>query len=128
MAAPFETSVICPILVGRAPQLEALSHLIIQAHNSHGQTALIAGEAGVGKSRLVVEASALGVRQGFAVLRGRCFEPDRVLPYAPLIDLLRAFLVACSPEEIAGTLGPTASELVKPLPELANILPGLEPS
>jgi predicted ATPase len=68
MAAPFETPVICPVLVGRAPQLEALSHLIVQAHNSHGQTALIAGEAGVGKSRLIIEASALATRQGFAVL------------------------------------------------------------
>jgi len=128
MAAPFETSVICPILVGRAPQLEALSHLIVQAHNSPGQTALIAGEAGVGKSRLVVEANALAARQGFAVLRGRCFEPDRVLPYAPLIDLLRTFLASSSPEQIAEALGPTAPELVKPLPELANVLPGLAPS
>jgi len=70
MAVPFETSVICPVLVGRAPQLEALSRLIVQAHNSHGQTALIAGEAGVGKSRLVAETKARASHQGFAVGSG----------------------------------------------------------
>jgi predicted ATPase len=67
MAAPFETRSSAQSW-GRAPQLEALSHLIVQAHNSHGQTALIAGEAGVGKLRLIIEASALATRQGFAVL------------------------------------------------------------
>src|SRR6266508_2471670 len=128
MAAPFETSVVCPILIGREMQLDALDRLIAQASGGQGQAALIAGEAGTGKSRLAAETKARASRQGFAVLQGRCFEPDRVLPYAPLIDLLRAFLASGSSEEIAGALGPTAPELVKPLPELANILPGLAPS
>jgi len=57
-----------------------------------GQTALIAGEAGVGKSRLVAEISARARGRGRAVMQGRCFEPDRALPYMPLLDLLRTYL------------------------------------
>ena len=52
--------------------------------------ALVTGEAGIGKSRLVAEALAGLDAERARVLRGRCFEPDRALPYAPILDLLRA--------------------------------------
>jgi DNA-binding NarL/FixJ family response regulator len=127
MAAPFETSVICPVLIGRELQLAALGRLIAQAYRGHGQTALVAGEAGIGKSRLVAEIKRHAVQQGFAVLQGRCFEPDGVLPYAPLLDLLRAFVAVQPPNDVAELLGTTAAELVKLLPELTVALPDLSP-
>src|SRR2546425_851594 len=98
MAVPFDPLLICPALIGRAPQLETLDRLLTQTASGHGQIALIVGGAGVGKSRLVAEMETHAVAQGFAVLRGRCFEPDRTLPYAPLLDLLRVDLAASTPE------------------------------
>ncbi len=44
--------VVCPVLIGRAPHLEVLERYLKQAVENRGQTLLIAGEAGVGKSRL----------------------------------------------------------------------------
>lgn len=128
MAVPFERSIVCPMLIGRAAQLDALERRIALACAGHGQVALVVGEAGIGKSRLVAEARVRAVEQGFAILQGHCFEPDRALPYAPLLDLLRAFLAAHRVDEIAKALGPSAAELVTLLPELADILPDAVPT
>jgi hypothetical protein len=64
--APFLQPVTCPVLIGRAAQRDALFKYIDSASSGHGQTALIAGEAGVGKSRLVAEAKAYAAAGGFA--------------------------------------------------------------
>lgn len=117
MAVPFDPLLICPALIGRAPHLETPDRLLTLAASGHGQIALVAGEAGVGKSRLVAEIEKHAIAQGYAVLRGRCFEADRSLPYAPLLDLLRVDLPAYTPEAIAPALGPVAAQLVGLLPE-----------
>jgi DNA-binding CsgD family transcriptional regulator len=122
LAALAESSIVCPVLIGRVAQLDALERRIALARESHGQTLLIAGEAGIGKSRLLAEVQARAVQQGFALFQGRCFAPDRALPYAPLIDLLRTFLAANPVDAIADAMGPGVAELVKLLPELADIL------
>jgi DNA-binding CsgD family transcriptional regulator len=51
--------------------------------------ALLSGEAGIGKSRLVAAIKAQAEEAGFLILQGRCFETDQTLPYAPLLDLMR---------------------------------------
>jgi DNA-binding CsgD family transcriptional regulator len=130
MAQTIVQPVICPVLVGRSAYLETLHHLIEQVNNEDRGfgTAVISGEAGIGKSRLADEVKGYAVRRGFHVLHGNCFEPDQALPYAPLLDLLRLFCVAHSPAEIAQELGPVAPELVPLLPELAVWLPDLVPT
>jgi predicted ATPase len=102
MPDPLPPSILCPILIGRDPQVAVLARLLDQARAGHGQIALISGEAGIGKSRLVAETRKLAYEQGFAILQGTCFEPDRVLPYAPLIDLLRTLPLATTlPTELS---------------------------
>ena len=127
MAVPLTRSIVCPVLIGRRTHLDTLLQFMEQAKSGHGQTVLISGEAGIGKSRLVAEAikharssNAQAESQAALILEGRCFEPDRALPYAPFLDLLRSFLAVQSPDEAAELLGPTASELVKLLPEFAG--------
>ena len=127
--------IVCPVLIGRIPSLEALLRLMEQACEGHGHTLLIAGEAGMGKSRLVAEATtrfrssqAQATSPAILILEGWCFEPDRSLPYAPLLDLLHSFLASHSPEDIAACLDQDAPELVKLLPELGALLPGLTPA
>src|SRR5689334_10851896 len=104
MNAPFETPIVCPVLIGRERQLDLLSRLVDQARTGQGQTALIAGEAGIGKSRLIAELKPAATRQGLTILQGRCFEPDRVLPYAPLLDLLPSWLAGRAAHEVADML------------------------
>jgi predicted ATPase len=127
MATPLDRSIVCPVLIGRAMLLDALNHLVARAVTGQGQVALIAGEAGMGKSRLVAEVMAHAQRQGFVVLQGYCFEPDRVLPYAPLLDLLRVDLAGRAPDAIAPALGPMAPQLASLLPEYRSLLADLAP-
>src|SRR5581483_2128154 len=62
-------------------------------------------------------------QQGFTVLQGNCFTPDRSHPYAPLIDLLRAMCVGCETAALAALIGPIAPELARLLPDLTLRLP-----
>jgi predicted ATPase len=86
MAAFSSGSFLCPVLIGRTPLLEELARLIDHTQGGTGQTLLFAGEAGIGKSRLVAEAKTCAIQRGFHILQGNCFELDRALPYAPLLD------------------------------------------
>ncbi len=120
-----EKSVVCPVLIGRASAVQTLERAIDSARSGQGQAVVLAGEAGIGKTRLTAEAKARAADKGFTILQGRCFEPDRALPYAPLLDLLRAYCAAHSPAEIAHNIGNTAPDLIKLLPELAALIPDI---
>jgi len=87
----FDKSLVCPVLIGRENDLQRLDRLTTQAQEGRGQIALISGEAGIGKSRLIREAKARAP-QGTLILEGACFQTESVLPYAPLLDLFRNFL------------------------------------
>ncbi len=120
----FGQPVICPVLIGRTAPLEALERWLVRAREGHGQTVLIAGEAGVGKSRLLAEARRCAERLGLTVLLGNCFEADRTLPYAPLLDLLHALAVS-GPAGPAPPPGSPDHDLLRRLPDLAPVLPDL---
>lgn len=71
-----ETSYVSPVLLGRAGHLDRLTRFIDAAPNDP-RTVLVAGEAGIGKSRLILEASSLATTRAYRVLQGTCFEHDR---------------------------------------------------
>src|SRR5204863_6865060 len=51
----------------------------------------------------------------------------RVLPYAPLLDVLRTALAGRAPAEIARLFGPAGAALARLLPEIAELLPSSTP-
>src|SRR5690242_11134881 len=97
--------VVCPTLIGRDAQLDSLRQLLGRAREGHGRVALIVGEAGVGKSRLLRALSDEARGGGFFVLQGSCFEAERSIPYAPLVDLVRLFASARSTALVEHVLG-----------------------
>jgi predicted ATPase len=113
----FDKLVVCPRLIGRENDLQLLDRLILQIGAKSGQIALISGEAGIGKSRLVREAR-IRAPKGTLILEGHCFQTELALPYAPFIDLFRNFFAIHSTEEIARAMKSSAPQLVKLLPEL----------
>jgi DNA-binding CsgD family transcriptional regulator len=123
--------ILCPKIIGRTPEFAALRSLVEQAKGGQGHIALIAGEAGIGKSRLVSELKTTAVAQGFLVVQGACFPTDLTYPYAPLLDLLRS-LVASNPKaSLTAAVETLARDIFPLLPELVpgqtTPLPRLEP-
>lgn len=112
-------------LVGRRRELATLQERLTRMAQGAGGTILISGEAGIGKSRLVAEARACAAAANWSIVQGNCYEPDRSLPYAPLLDLFRSHLTGRPADDFAQTFGPSAPELVKLLPELATLWPGV---
>ncbi|WP_084962237.1 helix-turn-helix transcriptional regulator [Thermoactinospora rubra] len=77
------------VLIGRRSELEALVRVLEAAAAGTAGVALVGGDAGIGKTRLVTELTAEARRRGFTVLVGQCAELGDALPYLPLIDALR---------------------------------------
>jgi DNA-binding SARP family transcriptional activator len=77
-------------VVGRALELGRLEQALDDATAGHGTTALVAGSAGIGKTRLVGELAERARRRGVTVLTGRCIDlVGAALPYFPLVEAFR---------------------------------------
>jgi class 3 adenylate cyclase len=79
------------IFVGRESQLERLDELWKEATAGKRRVALLAGEPGVGKTRLAAELAMRAHEEGAVVLAGRCDE-DLGVPYQPFVEALRHFV------------------------------------
>jgi DNA-binding CsgD family transcriptional regulator/tetratricopeptide (TPR) repeat protein len=123
MALSSHKPIVCPILIGRAADLTALYVLVDQAKRGEGQVALISGEAGIGKSRLIAEVKTHAASQGFLLLQGNCFQTDSAFPYAPFLDLLRSYFSSSSLVTGHHDLAPFVQELSEFLPDVTSLIP-----
>ncbi len=90
---------------------------------------LLAGEPGIGKTRLLQAAAQQAVAQGWAVLSGGCHRRDGQQPYSPLLDALAQYLHALPPAGLRAALVGCA-RLGRLLPELVALpepLPAVPP-
>ncbi|SDR89389.1 Predicted ATPase [Friedmanniella luteola] len=78
-----------PPLVGRDRELAALEVLLDGAESGRPQLAVLVGEAGIGKTRLVAELSATARGRGFLVLSARCSSDEGAPPLWPWVGVLR---------------------------------------
>ena len=74
-------------LVGRDRELRLLEESLEECLGGRGALIVIAGEAGIGKSRLIEEFGKLATRRGVRVIVGRCV-PGTQAPYLPFQDAL----------------------------------------
>src|ERR1044071_1342267 len=112
MAGPVSSSV----FVGREQELAALEAAVARADSGEGAVVLLAGESGIGKSRLIGELSERARAGGATVLTGECLElAEGELPYAPIVGALRSR----GRDEVEELIGPAHDELARLLPELA---------
>ena len=105
--------------IGRSEELGRLSDLLEKAEQSRRAVALVAGDAGVGKTRLLGELAEQARNRGARVLVGGCMETGDVgLPYVPFVDAFSD--LGARPEETELT-----SSLVAAVPNLGRLLPAL---
>ena len=123
-----DRAIISPVLVGRTRDVARLAEAARTVQQGTGLVVLLAGEAGVGKSRLAAELRRQVAQNQWTILTGHCFERDLLFPYAPIVDALRAYLGPLPGAVVADRCGLAAAELVKLLPELALTITGLHPT
>jgi predicted ATPase len=75
-------------LVGRSAELSALRALIDRSAKGRGEVALIEGESGIGKSRILAEALAHAKEGAAPVFLGRAEELERTRPFAAIAEAL----------------------------------------
>jgi predicted ATPase/DNA-binding CsgD family transcriptional regulator len=116
MAGEFPSSA----FVGRGVELRRLDAVLERAGRGSPQVVLVSGDAGVGKTRLLLALADRARQRGMRVLTGGCVElGDIGLPYLPVVDALRG--LADDPEEARLLAGAATTA-----PGLGRLLPGID--
>ena len=110
--------------VGRLRELAALLALVPRADGERRRIALVGGEAGSGKSRLVREFAQVASAQGVRVLYGACDAVVRT-PYRPFVEALDQLVRSMDGDTLAADLGTAGGELARLLPDLPLRVDGL---
>jgi DNA-binding CsgD family transcriptional regulator len=104
-------------LVGRARELGELRAALDDVRTGANRTIVIAGEAGIGKTRLLDELTSHA--DGFTVVTGQCADSGSgPVPYAALAGLLHGIVQAVGPEAALAAAGPAAGALSAVAPQL----------
>jgi DNA-binding CsgD family transcriptional regulator len=109
--------VLCPVLVGRRAEIRALESALAGALTGQGGCAVITGEAGIGKSRLIRELARMAADRQVPVMMGRAVPASASAPYRPVTEALLQ-LLRRRPLPDDPSLAPW-------LPHLTALLPGV---
>jgi len=98
-------------MIGRAAQLRDLEQHLDLACSDAGRVVFVAGDAGVGKTRLLREfAGRVRASEGAAVLEGHCYDENPAPLYGPFADALRPLIRERGPRP---SRGPSAREKLR---------------
>ena len=111
------------VFVGREAEMTELLSALADALGGQGRVALVAGEPGIGKSRLTEELVARARARGARILVGRCWEAGGAPAFWPWVQSLRAYIDERGTDNLREELRGGAAELAQLLPELRELLP-----
>jgi len=116
-------------LVGRRRQLAALEAALQKARQGSGQVVLVAGEPGIGKTRLVEEVVAGAAARAGAILIawGRAEEGEGAPPFWPWAQVIRALLDGADRELATAALAPVAGDIAHLVPEVKELVGEVAP-
>ena len=112
-------------LVGREREMAELRGALAEVRAGHGRMVLVAGEPGIGKTRLARELSEEAQADGWQVLWGRAWEEDGAPSFWPWVQIARAWMSERPLEELSSAVAADAAVIGQLVPELAERLPGL---
>ncbi|HEV2145920.1 MAG TPA: AAA family ATPase [Longimicrobiaceae bacterium] len=117
-----------PAMVGRDAQLRELQEHYRIACQGQGRVVFLAGEPGVGKTRLVREfVCSVANGEEVGVLEGRCYDQQPTIAFGPFIGAVRSLIRDRGPGKVVEAAGAWAANLAKLLPELGQELDGAAP-
>ena len=105
-------------LVGRERELTTLRSLIASAADGNGSVAMLSGEPGIGKTRLVREVAALARAEGATLCVGTCYEREGRPPYAPWDEVLTQYARTLEPGSLLRAARESAAIVASVVSEL----------
>ena len=103
-----------------------LTSALDAAISGRGQIVMLAGEPGIGKTRLSQEFAAHAESSGARVFWGWCYEHVGAPPYWPYVQPIRSYIDTVDPQQLSSQMGPGAADIAEIVPEIRVYLPDLE--
>jgi predicted ATPase/DNA-binding CsgD family transcriptional regulator len=116
------------VLVGRKHDLDTLWSQFEQTTSGRLHVTLVAGEPGIGKTRLLHEVAERAEQIGRLVLRGGASEAEGMPPYLPFLEALGESIRTAPREQLRAQVDHVAPILATILPELPRQLGEMTPS
>ena len=113
--------------VGRVQEMAELKVALDDALVGRGGLVMLAGEPGIGKTRLTEELMAIAKDRGALVAPGACYEGGSVPPYWPWTQAIRSLLIE-PPEATLTALEARAAVIAEIVPEIRETLPNQQPA
>jgi predicted ATPase len=113
--------------VGRGRELALLANSLEEARAAHAGIVLLAGEPGIGKTRLLEEFPGPMLAAGVTVLHGGSSQAQGMPPYLPFLEALGAYVATAQVEALQEDVGAGAASVVRVLPEVSARLGEVQP-
>ncbi|HEU5315316.1 MAG TPA: AAA family ATPase [Chloroflexota bacterium] len=109
-------------LVGRDAEIERIEDALEALFAGRGGLVLLAGEAGIGKSRLAAEVAERVRRRGGTALVGAAYEQEGRLPYGPFVEALDQIGAGVAPGGLRALFGADATDFARLPPVAASAM------
>src|SRR5215468_4261223 len=114
--------------VGRADELGSLERILDGLDRGRPGAIEVAGEPGIGKTRLLRELAARAGERGHLVLSGAASEFEHDLPFSVFVDALDEYVAGLQPDRLAVLDGAVQAELAHVFPSLSALAGGRQVS
>ncbi len=108
--APLAAALERHALVGRTRELDELEEAWAESVTGNRRLVLVAGDAGIGKTRLAAEVGRRAYDDGALVLYGR-FDEEALAPYQAIVEMVRGWSSGASLEPLRERVGVRAADL-----------------
>jgi tetratricopeptide (TPR) repeat protein len=113
------------LFVGRTGEIAQLDAALSGSIDGRGRLCLIAGDPGIGKTRLAECVAARAAERGATVIWGRCWEGEGAPAFWPWVQVLRALVRQGDAATLADRLGAGGPYVAQVVPDVRELLPDL---
>jgi tetratricopeptide (TPR) repeat protein len=114
--------------VGRTLELDKMHRAVDGALGGHGSLVMLAGEPGIGKTRLAQRAGEYGGLRGAQMLLGQCHETEGGIPYLPFVEAVRQHVMERPDDALREELGSAGPVVARIVSEVTQRLPEIQPA
>ncbi|MCH8297591.1 MAG: AAA family ATPase, partial [Chloroflexi bacterium] len=104
--------------------MSGLKSALDDAQSGHPRLEMLAGEPGIGKTRIAEELALYATKQGAQVLWGSCYEGDGAPPYWPWVQPIRDYVACTDPDQLRAEMGSGAADIAQIVPQVLDKVPG----